>query len=778
MSSVPAKNFPGYKLAASGSTELPAVVSDGDTIYVIYEKDADATKDLSYTVEYRVDSESGELLGSEPMTVEIWVNDSIYTVSSVPAKNFPGYKLAVSGSTELPAVVSDGDTIYVIYEKDADATKDLSYTVEYRVDSESGELLGSEPMTVEIWVNDSTYTVSSVPAKNFPGYKLAASGSTELPAVVSDGDTIYVIYEKDADATKDLSYTVEYRVDSESGELLGSEPMTVEIWVNDSTYTVSSVPTKNFPGYKLAASGSTELPAVVSDGDTIYVIYEKDADATKDLSYTVEYRVDSESGELLGSEPMTVEIWVNDSTYTVSSVPAKNFPGYKLAVSGSTELPAVVSDGDTIYVIYEKDADATKDLSYTVEYRVDSESGELLGSEPMTVEIWVNDSTYTVSSVPTKNFPGYKLAASGSTELPAVVSDGDTIYVIYTRNSYTVNYDLAGGMVPSGTVLTYPGLPYGSATPTISNPYLPGYEFTGWTPVWSAVVTGNITYTATYRQNNTWPPYDPPYTRPSNTPVTDETTTIEEEEVPLAELPGLNTVDHYAYIAGYEDGTVQPEGNITRAEVATIFFRLFTDEYRELFWSTTNSFNDVASNAWYNNAVSTTSNAGIINGYPDGSFKPDNYITRAEFATIAANFLSSGYEGLNQFSDISGHWAADYINRAAEAGWISGYEDGTFRPDAYITRAEAMTLVNNMLGRMPHEDHLLADMIVWPDNPKTAWHYEAVQEATNSHDYEWVTEEERRLYEIWTALEPNRDWATLEQEWSNAHSAPGGEVIG
>ena len=304
-----------------------------------------------------------------------------------------------------------------------------------------------------------------------------------------------------------------------------------------------------------------------------------------------------------------------------------------------------------------------------------------------------------------------------------------------------------------------------TATPNVgyvitSNPWTPA------TPVVNMEVADGDKFTITYVFAM---PYIPP---------TDPGTDIEDEDVPLADLPGLNTVDHYAYIAGYEDGTVRPSNNITRAEVATIFFRLFTDEYRETFWATTNPFSDVAFTAWYNNAVSTTANAGIIAGYPDGTFLPNNKITRAEFATIAARFLSEEYVGPDLFTDISGHWAAEYINRAANAGWISGYPDGSFHPDAYITRAEAMTLVNNMLGRMPHEDHMLENMVKWPDNPETAWYYEAVQEATNGHDYDWVVEDDVRLYEIWTALQENRDWAALEKEWSNAYSAPGGEVMG
>ena len=266
--------------------------------------------------------------------------------------------------------------------------------------------------------------------------------------------------------------------------------------------------------------------------------------------------------------------------------------------------------------------------------------------------------------------------------------------------------------------------------------------------------------------------YTPRPPRPNPDDGDDDTTDIVDEEVPLAELPGLNTVDHFAYITGYEDGTVRPEGYISRAEVATIFFRLMTDEYRETYWSTSNLFTDVTVGSWYNNAISTTANVGWITGYPDDTYRPNNYITRAEFATIAARFLSEEYDGENMFTDIGGHWAAEYINRAARAGWITGYA-GEFRPNDYITRAEAVTLINRMLDRAPDADHMLANMVRWPDNPETAWYYEAIQEATNSHDYDRETIID---FETWTELLPNRDWAALEEVWAQAGDAAGGEV--
>ncbi len=237
--------------------------------------------------------------------------------------------------------------------------------------------------------------------------------------------------------------------------------------------------------------------------------------------------------------------------------------------------------------------------------------------------------------------------------------------------------------------------------------------------------------------------------------------------------PTLNTQDHDAYLLGYEDGTVRPEGSITRAEVATIFFRLLTDESRDKFWSQTNDYTDVPADAWYNNAVSTLSNAGILDGYEDGTFRPDGNITRAEFATITARFLEASYDGGNRFPDIDGHWAAEYINEAANAGIVDGYEDGTFRPQQNITRAEAVTMVNRTVDRHPDADHLLDNMVTWPDNPESAWYYAQIQEVTNAHAYTMHTDQEDAPYEIWTELLPNRDWSALEQAWSDAHA--GGE---
>lgn len=228
-------------------------------------------------------------------------------------------------------------------------------------------------------------------------------------------------------------------------------------------------------------------------------------------------------------------------------------------------------------------------------------------------------------------------------------------------------------------------------------------------------------------------------------------------------VPTLNTDDHYAYVVGYPDGTVQPQGDITRAEAATIFFRLLSDSSRSYYWSTTNDYTDVNSGDWYNNAISTLSNAGIISGYPDGTFRPNAPITRAEMAKIIAVFAKLDTR-VDRFTDIDGHWAESYIRLAAGNEWIEGYPNGTFKPQQSITRAETMTMINRVLERVPSKiSHLLPyeKMLTFVDNNPGDWFYIAVQEATNSHTYQRSVRETKGD-EQWIALRKNRDWTALE----------------
>ena len=223
----------------------------------------------------------------------------------------------------------------------------------------------------------------------------------------------------------------------------------------------------------------------------------------------------------------------------------------------------------------------------------------------------------------------------------------------------------------------------------------------------------------------------------------------------------LNADDHFAYVIGYPDGGVHPHATITRAETATIFFRLLTEKTRKDNLTKYHSFRDVSQGAWYNAAVATMAKLKIITGYPDGTFQPDAPVTRAEFAAIAARFDEKSARTTASFRDIYGHWAERYISRSAELGWIRGYTDNTFRPDQSITRAEAMALINRVLNRNPEsKDDLLRSMNIFNDNLDTAkWYYLDVQEAANSHDFI----RKANGYEMWKKLRTDPDWKALER---------------
>ena len=277
-----------------------------------------------------------------------------------------------------------------------------------------------------------------------------------------------------------------------------------------------------------------------------------------------------------------------------------------------------------------------------------------------------------------------------------------------------------------------------------------GYHAGAWdtSPYDNYKVQKDTVFTYTYAKNSSGGSSGGHHRRP--------TVTIP-DDVPT----GLNGNDHYAYIVGYPDKTVRPQNGITRAEVATIFFRLLTDETRNANSTKSNSYSDVAAGAWYNHAVSTLSAMGIVKGDSHGKFNPNAPITRAEFAAIAARFDDKANTTTADFSDIASHWAKNEISAASNNGWITGYPDGTFRPDNKITRAEAMTLVNRVLKRLPEtEEDLHDDMIKWSDNSDVSqWFYLDVQEATNSHYYQ--TKENQ--FEKWTKLRETRDWTELEK---------------
>ncbi|MCL2286421.1 MAG: S-layer homology domain-containing protein [Firmicutes bacterium] len=229
-----------------------------------------------------------------------------------------------------------------------------------------------------------------------------------------------------------------------------------------------------------------------------------------------------------------------------------------------------------------------------------------------------------------------------------------------------------------------------------------------------------------------------------------------------------------------EDGTIRPQANMTRAEAATIFFRLISDQHRVTIWSQTNSFEDVQLERWFNNAVSTMERGGLFRGIPFGSeFRPNQAITRGEFAAMIVNYLGLGNATATNstFTDTEGHWAHNAINVAYRQGWINGFGDGTFRPDELITRAQVAALVNRALGRLPEfTSDLLPDMVRWPDNAnEDRWYFLYIQEATNSHFH---VMKDCGVHETWTELIPPRNWRLLERPYSTPHVFTGLHIGG
>ena len=392
----------------------------------------------------------------------------------------------------------------------------------------------------------------------------------------------------------------------------------------------------------------------------------------------------------------------------------------------------------------------------------------------------------------------YKVATGASSQAKSLVLYG-------TIKKYSVTYtDGIGGASFADEVTG--DLRRGTPTPAFSagTPTRSGYTFNGWSPAVAATVTDNAVYTAQWKKNSSGggggshatKKYTLHYESNGGTKYADEkykgnkvvaldktpsrvgytfTGWYADQELTdkitkikmtsdktvyagwkATDVPEtLNSDNHFAYIVGYEDGLVRPNADITRAEVAAIFFRLLKDDVRDSNLTAENAFNDVAFGLWHNKSISTMANIGILKGRTADTFVPNAPITRAEFAAICSRFDQSNVEIKSDFNDISGHWAENEIRRAASLGWIQGYTDGSFKPDQNITRAEAASMINRMLHRLPETvEDLLDGMIQWPDNQPSDWYYINMQEATNSHDFKQKGE----IHEHWTKLTENPNW--------------------
>lgn len=454
-------------------------------------------------------------------------------------------------------------------------------------------------------------------------------------------------------------------------------------------------------------------------------------------------------------------------------------------------------------------------------YTIEVEASPAGGGEVSGGGDYDADQEVTVTAAPNDGFmfKGWKkkddtgfLAGASSSYTFQVIGNRTLVAVFEeVQDTATVTFDPNGGILAVGTQHTVT-VTDGGTVAKPADPKREGYTFMGWRLDGAAEnydfdtpVTGDITLIARWDQNSSGSGggtayYNLHYDSNGGTAYKDEryahSTVVKFDKRPTREgyvftgwyadkelteriteikMTGSETVyagweavdvpdwlngkEHFAYVIGYADGTVRPLNDISRAEAAEIFFRLLHEDIRKDNLTSANTFNDVNQGMWCNTSISTMAKLGIVKGRSEECFDPDAPITRAEFAAICARFDPSGRNGDGDFTDISGHWAEAEIERAASFGWIMGYTDGTFRPESYISRAEAMTMINRVLNRLPeHADDLLDGMNVWPDNAPGAWYYLAVQEATNSHHFIFKGD----VHEHWTKLTAGPDWTRYQ----------------
>ena len=646
----------------------------------------------------------------------------------------------------------------------------LSYTVNY-LEKGTNEKLHDAKVVKNKTLGD---TITAVNEKiDIAGYNYD-SASPETLTIGTSNNVITLYYTK----RNDLSYTVNYLEKESNKELKPAKTVNGKTLGDEVTAESEKI---DIAGYKYDSASQNTL-TIGASNNVITLYYTK----RNDLSYTVNY-LEKESnkelkpaktvnGKTLGDEvaaesekidivgykydsvsPDTLTIGADVST-NVINVYYTELAKYDIVIHyvDDTSAQNKLQDDVTISQLEGSTYNVADKIHNRIgEYVKETENAPVAGTLTANVEITVvyTKDVLVDSTVPTTDGPGDNIPDKYQVTINYVSSD-TTIGRITGRTQEVLTIREDKQPTNKGTVQASGS----TAEATGSRNY-----FSNWTkekkdgtqvganttlePLEIKDAEGGKTYTF----------YANFYHRSSSGGGSRPTVTIP-DDVPT----GLNGKDHYAYIIGYGNNDVRPQNNITRAEVATIFFRLLTDETREANMTKSNGYNDVKDGDWFCCAVSTLSKMGIIKGYEDGSFKPNDPISRAEFAAIAARFDPDGDKTPATFADVTSHWAKDEISIAANHGWIKGYEDGSFKPDQKITRAETMTLVNRVLNRLPEaKDDLHKDMKTWVDNmDETAWYYLAVQEATNSHYFKNKT---GTKFEQWTDLRDTRDWSELEK---------------
>lgn len=592
---------------------------------------------------------------------------------------------------------------------------------------------GGQPVERSVFIDTGTLTIRSI---TDPDQEVTT------PIIASDdqvtGDTIT------AQAGNGVTYHVndsEVRVDAGRVELLvdevsGSEEFNQALG-DDAISEVEADAVLNVslttPAYDLAyldlVDAQNGNAVVTVDSGELTIHWPVPADAADDSKFYVVHYHDGMDRET----PVDQNAVANIN----NTVKAATQDGDYITFTTSTFSPFAL--------VYEKDGTTPPVTQYTVTYDANGGRGTMASQTVNAGDsVTIRSNAFTRSNYAfdgwntradgrgTSYGPGDSLTVNGNITLYAqwdYTGGGD-----YNPKDATLRFNSRGGTEFDDIVRDDPF----EYNPYNKIPTRPGYRFTGW-----------------YDSSR----LDDRYDEDEEISVPMGITTVwagwEETSVPSM----LNGDDHYAYIQGYSDGTVRPNANITRAQVATIFFRLLDEDVRDDNLTTYNTFPDVDEDYWANTAISTMASLGVINGRNSGLFDPDAYITRAEFAAICARFDDSGVDGITTFTDTVGHWAEDEISRAAALGWIQGYSDGTFRPNQYITRAQAVTMINRVLCRLPEDtDDLLSGMNTWTDCHEDDWFYLAIQEATNSHDF--VAKD--RVYESWTDLNRAPDWSRYE----------------
>ena len=725
-----------------------------------------------------------------PPTTPTKAEDTKYTYAF---KHWSKQNEGTEAADDLEEPVTSDRTYYAVYDKTP-----KQYTVTYKIGEEI-----YEPPTDHAY--NTTVNVKEVPVRE--GYTFSSWETTDV--TVPEGSNQFTMPDKNVvfngswTANTNTAYTVEYyqqNLEDTGYTLADTEKET------GTTGNIVNAVTKSYPGFTYDENNALNVKtgAVAADGSLVLKLY------YARNSYKVSYKLN----DVLHGTEETYKYGATVTKEENPTIPEGNYfsgwtvktEGVQFSEAGQFTMPAkdvtvvgTYAANRHTYIIKGHLRDADGKNIESPEFALDNGS-QVYGRELSTLitdsmkeqrteagknYVYVpSETTVTVNGGTSKLATTSKLTANDTvinlyyyldetgktgkdeenkpTDKPDGIPDAWQYKVTFkVVNGKWNDHDNSDNIVVYVNAKDKDGKTLDSKLTAIQIPAVgdkpnSGYKaFGNWNTTLSTdlEITKDTVFTYTYDQKSGGGGGSGGSSRPSTPPTVDIP-----DDVPT----GLNGKDHYAYIIGYGNNDVRPQNNITRAEVATIFFRLLTDETREANMTKSNSYNDVKDGDWFCCAVSTLSKMGIIKGYEDGSFKPNDPISRAEFAAIAARFDPDGDKTPASFSDVTSHWAKDEISIAANHGWIKGYEDGSFKPDQKITRAETMTLVNRVLNRLPEaKDDLHKDMKTWVDNmDETAWYYLAVQEATNSHYFKNKT---GTKFEQWTDLRDTRDWSELEK---------------